>query len=353
MDSDETRVRLADLGVGPGAFLRGPRNAITDVPGVLVGHATVHTGRLHTGVTAVVPEQLGAARRWLPAGLAVGNGYGKLVGATQIQELGAIETPILLTSTLSVYRVADALLGHMLARPGYEETTTLNPVVGETNDGFLSDIRSRPLGEPEVEAALAAASAGPVEEGSVGAGAGTVALGFKGGIGTSSRSVPVGDGRYTVGAVVQTNFSGTLSIAGVGMPASELVPGPIAETVGNSCMIVVATDAPLDSRQLARCARRAVYAMRGAGADFAQGSGDYAIAFSVGEGRVPDDAALSPLFLATMDAVEESIVNSILAATTQVHDDGRVAHAIPIAAVRQRLAAAGIGSAGPTTAPTR
>lgn len=337
-----TRPRLAELGVGPGAFPRGRGNAITDVPGVLVGHATVHTDRLNTGVTAIVPEQLGPERRWLPAGLAVGNGYGKVVGATQLQELGAIETPILLTSTLSVYRVADALLGHMLARPGYEATTTLNPVVGETNDGFLSDIRSRPLGVQHVEFALASAASGPVEEGAVGAGSGTVALGYKGGIGTASRAVPVGAEQYTVGAIVQTNFSGTLSIAGVPLPSGELVPGPTAETVGNSCMIVVATDAPVDGRQLARCARRAIYAMRGVGADFAQGSGDYAIAFSVGAGAPPDDAVLSPLFQATMDAVEESIVNSILAATTQSHADGRVAHAIPIDAVRERLKAAGV-----------
>ncbi|KRC47008.1 aminopeptidase [Leifsonia sp. Root227] len=341
MDST-ARARLEDLGVSLGGYPRGRHNAITDVPGVLVGHATVHTERLNTGVTAIVPEVIGAGRRWIPAGLAVGNGYGKLIGATQLQELGAIETPILLTSTLSAYRVADALLGHMLSEPGYETVTTLNPVVGETNDGFLSDIRSRPVGAPEVEASLAAASAGPVAEGSVGAGSGTVALGFKGGIGTSSRTVTVGDGAYTVGAIVQSNFSGTLSIAGVPMPSSELVPGPTAQTVGNSCMIVVATDAPLDARQLARCARRAVFAMRGVGADFAQGSGDYAIAFSVGHSTPPDDAVLSPLFQATMDAVEEALVNSILTATTQSHADGHVAHAIPLDTVRERLAATGV-----------
>ncbi|GAA5088195.1 P1 family peptidase [Microbacterium yannicii] len=342
MTPDEPRSRLADLGVGPGAFTRGRHNAITDVSGVLVGHSTVHTDRLHTGVTAIVPAELGAERRWLPAGLAVGNGYGKLVGATQLQELGAVETPVLLTSTLSVYRVADALLGHMLEQPGYERTTTLNPVVGETNDGFLSDIRSRPLGDAHVSEALTAAAGGRVAEGSVGAGAGTVALGFKGGIGTSSREVPVGDGRYTIGALVQSNFSGTLSIAGVPMPADELVSAPPAETVGNSCMIVVATDAPLDARQLTRCARRAIFALRGVGSDFSQGSGDYAIAFSVGNGMPPADATLSPLLHATLDAVEEALINSILMATTQVHADGNRAHAIPLAAVHSRLAAAGV-----------
>jgi len=342
MTHDETRMRLADLGVASGAFARGEHNAITDVPGVLVGHATVHSDRLHTGVTAIVPDVLGAHRRWLPAALAVGNGYGKLVGATQLQELGALETPVLLTSTLSVFRVADALLGHMLDQPGYEQTTTLNPVVGETNDGFLSDIRSRPLGDAHVAEALGSAAGGPVDEGSVGAGAGTVALGFKGGIGTSSRTVPAGAGSWTVGALVQSNFSGTLSIAGVPMPAKELASGPPPEPVGNSCMIVVATDAPVDARQLARCARRAVFALRGVGSDFAQGSGDYAITFSVGTGMPPADADLSPLFHATMDAVEEALVNSILMATTQTHADGNSARAIPLDVVRTRLRAAGV-----------
>ncbi|GAA5205993.1 P1 family peptidase [Microbacterium kyungheense] len=342
MTSDETRIRLADLGVGAGAFARGRHNAITDVPGVRVGHATVHSDRLHTGVTAIVPMALGAGRRSLPAGLAVGNGYGKLVGATQVEELGALETPVLLTSTLSVFRVADALLGHMLDQPGYEHSTTLNPVVGETNDGFLSDIRSRPLGVAHVKEALDTAAAGPVEEGSVGAGAGTVALGFKGGIGTSSRAVPVGDDTCTVGALVQSNFSGTLSIAGVPMPAEELICAPPAEPIGNSCMIVVATDAPLDARQLTRGARRAIFALRGVGSDFSQGSGDYAIAFSVGTGMPPADADLSPLFHATLDAVEEALVNSILMATTQVHADGNSARAIPLDGVRARLAAAGV-----------
>lgn len=340
-----TRLRLQDLGVELGVHARGPRNAITDVPGVRVGHSTVHTDRLHTGVTAVVPDALGASRRSLPAGVAVGNGYGKLIGSTQLEELGCIETPILLTSTLSVYRVADALLGHMLALPHHAETTTLNPVVGETNDGFLSDIRSRPLGVEHVEEALTTAASGAVAEGSVGAGSGTVALGFKGGIGTASRVVPVDGTPFTVGALVQSNFSGRLSIAGVQMPSAELVPGPAAETIGNSCMIVVATDAPLDARQLSRVARRAVFALRGVGSDFAQGSGDYALSFTVGEGAPPSDGALSPLFEATMDAVEEALVNSVLMATTQRHADGRVAHEIPLDAVRQRLAAAGVSAA--------
>ncbi|MEU4015496.1 P1 family peptidase [Microbacterium sp. NPDC028030] len=340
-----SRARLADLGVPSGAFARGAENAITDVVGVRVGHATVHGDGLHTGVTAIVPDALDAERRSLPANLAVGNGYGKLVGATQLQELGAIETPILLTSTLSVFRVADAFLGHLLATPAHRATTTLNPIVGETNDGFLSDIRRRAVGEEQVEQALASASAGAVAEGGVGAGAGTVALGYKGGIGTASRVLTLDGVQRTVGALVQTNFSGTLRIAGVALPAEELLAGSPAVPVGNSCMIVVATDAPVDGRQLGRVANRAVFAMRGVGADYAQGSGDYAVAFSVHDladaGPVPDDA-LSPLFAATMDAVEEALINSVLAAETTVGPEGRTAHAVPLDLVRERLTAAGV-----------
>ena len=340
-----SRPRLSDLGVPSGAFTRGARNAITDVPGVLVGHATVRAADLNTGVTAVVPEVLGASRRRLPAGLSVGNGYGKLIGATQLQELGAIETPILLTSTLSVFRVADALLTTLLATPEHADTTTLNPVVGETNDGYLSDIRRRAVGEPEVAEALASAVSGEVLEGAVGAGTGTVALGFKGGIGTASRVVEVGGAPRTVGALVQTNFSGVLRIAGVPMPAEEMLAMTPAEPVGNSCMIVVATDASLDGRQLGRVANRAVFALRGVGADYAQGSGDYAIAFTVHDpedGAIAADDALSPLFAATMDAVEEALINSVLKAETRTGPAGRTAQQIPVDVVRERLARAGV-----------
>lgn len=339
-----SRPRLADLGVASGAFARGPENAITDVPGVRVGHATLHGDGLHTGVTAVVPDALTGTRRSLPANLAVGNGYGKLVGATQLRELGALETPILLTSTLSVFRVADALLGHLLRTPAHAGTTTLNPVVGETNDGFLSDIRRRAVGEEQVKEALETAAPGRVTEGAVGAGAGTVALGYKGGIGTASRLVEVAGETRVVGVLVQTNFSGTLRIAGVPLPAEELLTGAAAQPVGNSCMIVVATDAPVDGRQLGRVANRAVFAMRGVGADYAQSSGDYAIAFSVHDptaGGTAADDDLSPLFAATMDAVEEALVNSVLAAETTVGPEGRTAHAVPIDRVRERLARAG------------
>lgn len=343
--SRSSRPRLSDLGVSPGAFGRGRENAITDVPGVRVGHATLRGDGLHTGVTAIVPDALTAQRRSIPANLSVGNGYGKLVGATQLRELGALETPILLTSTLSVFRVADALLGQLLATPEHARTTTLNPVVGETNDGYLSDIRRRAVGEKEVAEALAAAAPGAVAEGCVGAGAGTVALGYKGGIGTSSRLVDVAGRSSVVGALVQTNFSGTLRVAGVPLPADELLGSDPAQPVGNSCMIVVATDAPVDGRQLGRVANRAVFAMRGVGADYAQGSGDYAIAFSVHDpaaGGLAADDDLSPLFAATMDAVEEALINSVLAAETTVGPEGRTAHAVPVDRVRERLARAGV-----------
>lgn len=331
------RPRLQDLGVGPGEFSRGALNAITDVPGVKIGQVTLQTDMLSTGVTAIVPEALTPARAWLPAGLAVGNGYGKLIGATQLSELGAIETPVLLTNTFSAFSAADALVAWMLERPGYEETTSLNPVVGETNDSFLSDIRSRAIGEAHVRDALDSATGGPVAEGAVGAGTGTVALGYKGGVGTASRRVPVGGSEYTVGVIAQTNYTGTLRIAGAPMPAAELLGEPAAVGQGNSCMIVVATDAPLDGRQLGRLANRAVFALRGTGSDFAQGSGDYAIAFSVGAGSPPDDRELSPAFLATMEATEEALVNSVLRASTRVGYRGNVAKGIPIDAVRERL----------------
>lgn len=330
-------MRVDEIPLTLGPHPRGPRNALTDVPGVRVGHTTLDSGDLRTGVTAIVPDALGASRRSLPAGLFVGNGFGKLIGATQLRELGALETPVLLTSTLSAFRVADALVGWVLDQPGYEEVTTLNPVVGETNDGHLSDVRARAVGAEHVVAALASATDGPVAEGCVGAGTGTTALGYKGGIGTSSRRIDVAGASYTVGALVQSNFGGVLTVAGVPMPADVLLGEPGVESAGNSCMIVVATDAPLDARQLDRVARRAVFAMARVGASYAHGSGDYALAFSVGVGTPPDDAALDPVFGATMDAVEEALLNSVLTATTTYGFRGRVAHGAPADAVRTMM----------------
>lgn len=315
--------RVRDLSINIGDLPTGQHNAITDVPGIRVGQTTIREeGRFHTGVTAIVPDRLP-----IPAALFAGNGYGKLIGVTQIQELGEIETPILLTGTLSAFRVADALVSWMLEQPGHEKTTSINPVVGETNDGYLSDIRTRPITPEHVFAALNGASDGPVEEGCVGAGSGTRALGYKAGIGTSSRVVSAGDedtpgsasGPYTVGALVQSNFGGTLTVQGTPYPAPAI---PAADK--GSCMIVVATDAPLDARQLERVARRAVFAMARVGANYSHGSGDYAIAISTRpEGAVPD-AALTPIFGATMDAVEEALLNSLFMAQTTHGIEGRM-----------------------------
>jgi|GEM_PF-247986 len=355
------RATPRELGVVVGDLPTGASNALTDVPGVRVGHTTLHAGeRLHTGVTAVVPDSLGAGpgrRRALPCGLFVGNGFGKLVGATQLEQLGELETPVVLTATLSAFRAADALVTHVLAQPGHEETRTLNPVVGETNDGFLSDIRARPITEAHVLAALGGATSGPVAQGCVGAGAGTCALGYKGGIGTSSRRVDVAGETRTVGALVQSNFSGTLTVRGVPLPAAELLadladladlaePGGTGEVLdGNSCMIVVATDAPLDARRLERVARRAVFAMSRVGSDFAQGSGDYAIAFTTadpGAPVVPDDA-LDPVFRAVMDAVEEALLASVFTATTTVGHRG-TQRGLPVDRALERLRAAGVAT---------
>ncbi|MEV4293011.1 P1 family peptidase [Nonomuraea bangladeshensis] len=323
------RVRARSLGVVVGALPTGPLNAITDVPGVLVGHTTVDDGAdLRTGVTAIVPPGLDGGG--LPAAVHTGNGYGKLVGSTQVDELGVLESPVVLTATLSVFRAADAVLTYLMGRrPG---GVSFNPLVGETNDGFLSDIRRRPITERHVLDALEGATGGLPAEGCVGAGTGTTALGFKAGIGTSSRRVTAGGTEVTVGALAQANFGGVLTVRGVPVPVEEVVPGSRRpEPPGNSCMIVVATDAPLDARRLGRLARRAVFAMGRVGASYAQGSGDYAIAFSTAPpgGPAVPDTALDPLFAAVMDAVEEALLNSLFMATTTTGFAGRTAHAVP------------------------
>jgi D-aminopeptidase len=346
---DQRPARARQLGVEFGGFDAGAGNAITDVPGVAVGHTTLSRGAdIRTGVTAIVPAQVMAAGAHCAAAVAVGNGYGKLVGSTQVAELGVIETPVLLTATLSVFRVADALVEYMLARPGYEAVQSINPVVGETNDGFLSDIRARPLRYEHVAAAIDAASRGPVAEGAVGAGTGTGALGFKAGVGTSSR-VLAGQSAVTVGTLVQANFSGTLTVMGVPIPSDavlasidDVAAGQPDERAGNSCVIVVATDAPLDARQLSRVARRALVGLARTGSDFAGGSGDYAIAFSTarpGEGAWPD-ADLDPVFRATIDATEEAILNSLCTAQTTTGYQGHVKYAVPHGWVRRACATA-------------
>ncbi|WP_248961978.1 P1 family peptidase [Sphaerisporangium perillae] len=323
--------RARDLGIMIGDREPGEHDAITDVPGVRVGHCTIlRDPDIRTGVTAIVPDGIGPHAP-LPAGLFTGNGYGKLIGATQVAELGQIEAPIVLTSTLSAFRAADALVSWMLARPDCADVRSFNPVVGECNDGYLSDIRARPVGEAQVLAAIDDAAPGPVAEGCVGAGTGTGALGFKAGIGTSSRVLDLAGEPVTLGVLVQANFGGTLRVLGTTIPPGRFGPGEAAVQDAGSCMIVVTTDAPLDARQLTRLARRAVFGLGRVGASYSHGSGDYGIAFSVRPGGTPPpDAALSPLFEAALDAVEEAVLNSLFNATTTTGVDGHVLHAIPI-----------------------
>jgi D-aminopeptidase len=354
MPADGARARARDLGVVVGALPAGRHNALTDVPGVLVGHTTVVAGSdIRTGVTAIVPEQLRGSRS-LPAGIFVGNGYGKMVGVTQVSELGVIETPIVLTTTLATFLAADALITYMLALPGNQALSTVNPVVAETNDEFLSDTRRRPVSQQHVLAALHGAAAGPVAEGAVGAGTGTSALGFKAGIGTASRIVACGGRTVTIGALVQANFGGTLTVLGVPVPARQTLAaqqrapgaagqaadqaaGERAEPQGNSCVIVLATDAPVDARQLGRIARRAIFSMTRTGSAFEGGSGDYALAFSTAApgGAVLADSELDPLFAAGMDSAEEAILNSLFMAQTTTGFRQHVRHAVPVAAVRR------------------
>lgn len=327
--------RARELGLAVGGFEPGPLNAITDVAGVRVGHTTVRRPPgIHTGVTAIVPGSVSPPAP-LPAGMFAGNGYGKLIGATQLSELGQLETPIVLTATLSAFRAADALVSWMLDRADCAEVQSMNPVVGECNDGFLSDIRARPIQESHVRAALDSASGGAVAEGCVGAGTGTGALGYKAGIGTASRRLDLAGAEVTVGVLVQANFGGKLRVRG------RLVPKPAVHTTDQpsedgSCMIVVATDAPLDARQLTRVARRAVYGLGRVGASYSHGSGDYGIAFSTRPpaGAPTGDAQLSPLFEATLDIVEEAVLNSLLAAATTTGVRGRTLYALDPSALR-------------------
>ncbi len=352
---DTTRPRARDLGIEVGIFQPGPLNAITDVRGVRVGHTTVVQGpNIRTGVTAILPHSGNPYASRVPAAIHVGNGFGKLLGVTQVRELGEMETPILLTCTLCVWKAADAMVEWMLGQDRMENVRSLNALVGETNDGGLNDIRSRPITPEHVVAALEGASEGPVEEGAVGAGAGTVAFGWKGGIGTSSRLLPESLGGYTVGVLVQSNFGGILQIDGAPV-GEELGQYAFASQVGTaesydpeadvqewgSIMMVVATDAPLSSRNLERIARRAVMGLSRTGSYASNGSGDYVIAFSTANTvrRSPqggtasfDDLAnndMSSLFEATVEATEEAIYNSLLKAVT-VTSNGMTVQALPI-----------------------
>jgi D-aminopeptidase len=347
------RPRASDLGLKVGILPTGPLDAITDVPGVQVGHTTIIRGdNIRTGVTAILPHPGNLYREKVPGAIFVGNGFGKLTGSTQVEELGDIETPILLTSTTSVPLVADALITHMLALPGNEDVLSINPVVGETNDGYLSDIRGRHITPDDVFAAIKNAKSGPVEEGAVGAGTGTVAFGWKGGIGTSSRHLPANLGGYTVGVLVQTNFGGVLTIAGapVGQELGQYYlrnelqqAGTGKDKADGSCMIVVATDAPLDARNLKRLAARAILGLARTGSSASNGSGDYAIAFSTAPQvrihatnkaptrniEVLTNDAMSPLFQAAIESTEEAIYNSMFKATTTTAN-GHTVEALPI-----------------------
>ncbi|HSK19611.1 MAG TPA: P1 family peptidase [Longimicrobiales bacterium] len=377
MAQQETRPRARDIGIEVGVFATGASNAITDVAGVRVGHATVRGATGNTGVTAILPPGDDWFRDRVPAAIVVGNGFGKLLGVTQVRELGELETPILLTCTLCVWRAADAMVDWLISRPGMENVRSINPVVGETNDGALNDIRSRPITPAHVAAALDGAAAGPVDEGAVGAGAGTVAFGWKGGIGTSSRVLPETYGGFTVGVIVQSNYGGILTIAGapVGRELGQYsfqqaVEGRRSDAAGGtagdpaemsrsaepspdgSIMIVIATDAPLGPRHLERLAERALFGLARTGATMSNGSGDYVIAFSTAESvrRRGEDAhevtelsndALSPLFQAVAEATEEAIYNSMLKAVTTTYGN-RTVESLPIERVVEVLQKYGV-----------
>ncbi|HXT61616.1 MAG TPA: P1 family peptidase [Pyrinomonadaceae bacterium] len=352
------RPRARDAGVIVGVLPPGALNAITDVPGVMVGHSTiVKDANIRTGVTAILPHGGNLFREKVPGAVFIGNAFGKLAGSTQVNELGEIETPIMLTSTLNVPRVADATIDYMLALPGNQDVQSINPLVGETNDGFLNDIRGRHVGRDEVFAAIKNARGGSVEEGAVGAGTGTVAFGWKGGIGTASRKLPQNLGGYTVGVLVQSNFGGILTINGapVGRELGkyylkeqlEKTSGANEKTLDRadgSIIIVIATDAPIDHRNLNRLAARSMMGLARTGAAGSNGSGDYAIAFSTAaelrirnlpnESTKPSAAllsneAMSPLFLAVIEATEEAIYNSLFRATTTT-GRGHTVEALPI-----------------------
>lgn len=371
---NDVRPRSRDIGVVVGILPTGPLDALTDVPGVLVGQVTVSEGdSVRTGVTAIRPHGGNMFFDRVPAAIYVGNGFGKLIGATQVHELGEIETPILLTCTLCVWKAADAMVDWMTRQPNMETVGSINPVVGETNDGSLNAIRERPIRPEQVVRALESARSGPIDEGAVGAGTGTIAFGYKGGIGTSSRRLPITLGGYTVGVLVQTNFGGVLTINGAPV-GRELGSFPyrkeiesdrrtaagertLQESETGSCMMVVATDAPLDSRNLERLAKRAVVGLGRTGSSMHNGSGDYVIAFSTATSvrrvvRTPgvppapardtsstrgdnatrdvDNDAVSPLFLAVAEATEEAIYNSLFRATTTRGNHGLTVQALPL-----------------------
>ena len=350
LHSEESRPRVREFGLKIGLMEPGPLNAITDVPGVLVGHKTLIQGKnIRTGVTAIIPHPKNIFQEKVPAGIYVANGYGKLMGSTQVNELGYLETPIILTNTLSVPVAAEAVIDYILSFPGNDQVESVNPVVGETNDGWLNDIRARAVKKQHIHEAIKNAVSGPVEEGSVGAGTGTTCFRFKGGIGTASRKLTEKQGGWTVGVLVQTNFGGVLQIKGllveeyIKTKASGKLNQPPGQEDG-SCMIIVATDAPLDSRNLKRLAKRALLGIARTGGYYSNGSGDYAVAFSTApqvrlkhreraltqKVEVVRNEAMSPLFQAAVEASEEAILNSMFKADRMVGHEGHVAESLPL-----------------------
>lgn len=357
------RQRIRDLGVTPGILAPGLLNAITDVAGVQVGQVTrIEGSHIRTGATAIVPHSCNPYRERVPAGIVVGNGYGKLMGVTQVQELGELETPIVLTNTLAVPRAADAILDWTLVYPGNEDVASINPAVGETNDSYLNDIRARTLTTADMREAIESAHGGMVAEGSVGAGTGTIAFGWKGGIGTSSRLLPTSLGGYTVGVLVQANFGGVLQMCGV--PIGQLLgqyylKGAIDRgDADGSIMIIVATNTPLSDRNLTRLAYRALAGLARTGAAMSNGSGDYVIAFSTAESvrrqatardqllttsELPNER-MSPLFQAVIEATEEAIYNALCMATTVQGYQGHIGEALPLEEVRDLLKRHGVAN---------
>lgn len=342
--------RARDIGLAPGILPTGELNAITDVPHVRVGQVTVWEGNdVRTGVTAILPHEGNIFQEKVPGAIYLGNAFGKLIGYTQVEELGFIETPIVLTNTLSVWEAANAIVTHVMSLPGNAQVRSVNPVVGETNDGYLNDIRGRHITEAHVLEAIRSAKRGPVEEGVVGAGTGTTAFGWKGGIGTSSRKLPERLGGYTVGALVQSNYGGVLQMDGlpVGVEMGRYYLQNATnddDAADGSIMMVVATDAPVTSHGLKRMAKRAMLGLSRTGATSSNGSGDYVIAFSTAPslrsafetndltegGAVVRNDNMSPLFQATIEATEEAVYNSMLKAVSIRGDEGHEREALPI-----------------------
>jgi D-aminopeptidase len=342
------RPRARDIGLAPGVLPTGPLNAITDVAGVRVGQVTIWEGNaVRTGVTAILPHEGNVFQEKVPGAMHLGNAFGKLIGFTQVEELGFIESPIVLTNTLSVWEAANAIVTHLMGLPENGEVRSMNPVVGETNDGYLNDIRGRHVKESHVLEAIRIAKSGPVQEGVVGAGTGTVAFGWKGGIGTSSRKLPEKLGGYTLGVLVQSNYGGVLQMDGlpVGQELGRYyLKDEVGENPDGSIMMVVATDAPVTAHSLSRLANRAMLGLSRTGASGSNGSGDYVIAFSTApalrsafETTASTEGAavlrnddLSPLFQAAIEATEEAIYNSMLKAVTVEGREGNRVEALPI-----------------------